>query len=269
MIDKQRIAIGAGLIGVGGSLLSLGASEVEEKFRSLGLPTGLSSAGIYFGAFLLAMGVAFIVVSVELPGRSIVRYEFRRIRRNELRPLLRFARRLLGQAPSLNQVKDLYNTNPNAIWVAERVKEHSASGITSTKVVGFFTIVPLTDKAMRLVEEERLDGLHFTSEHIAGPKQKPAALYLGSVAAKGFQARAEILAYVRGRIEDEVERGSGIVYTRPISRDGLRLATKYSFLPVAENSASNELGRIYKKTYETYSDVHPDDNTTVEKPRNT
>lgn len=250
MIDRQRIAIGAGLIGVGGSLIGLGASEVEEKLRSLGLPSALPTASIYAGALLLAIGLGFIVTSVELPGRSLSCCEFRRVKRTELRSLLAFAKKFLNQGPSLKQVKELYSINPNTIWVAERITENASSRRRSIKTLGFFTIIPLTDKAVRLVDEERLDALHFTSEHIAGVKDKGAALYIGSIAARGFRAKGEILGYVRGRVEEEVEQGSGVVYTRPISKDGLRLAKKYGFQPVSDHVDANELGRIYKKTYE-------------------
>ena len=83
MIDRQRIAIGVGLIGVGGSIAGFGANEVDEKFKSLGLPSSLFSAVIYFGVLLLVIGFIFILISVELPGRSEVRYEFRRVKRHE------------------------------------------------------------------------------------------------------------------------------------------------------------------------------------------
>ena len=172
-----------------------------------------------------------------------------------LRSLLGFAKKFLGQVPTLKQVKELHNINPNAIWVVERVKENASSRITSTKTLGFFTILPLTEKAVRLVDDERLDALHFTAEHIATPKHKQAAFYIGSIAAKGFRAKAEILGYVRGRVEEESKDGSGIVFTRPISKDGLRLAKKYGFQPVGDNVGANELGRIYKRVFE--SDLEP------------
>jgi hypothetical protein len=254
MSRKKRLSTGTSLLGVGGSVLGFGA--VEQLLSDLPLPHAVYAVSLYGGALLFLVGVILTASSWEPPGMPEVTYEFRPIRRTELHSQLRLVRDLLGEAPPLRSVKDIYNANQKSIWLAERVATYR-SGTRSFKVVGFFSLVPLNEEAVALLEEERLDGLRFNSEHICPPKQRPAGLYVGSIAVHGWRARGEILGYVRSRIDEAAESGIHLVYTRPITRDGLRLAKRHEFLPVADDCKDDELKRIYKREYQRESTQAP------------
>lgn len=256
MVNSRRLTIGITVFGIGGAVLALSASEVRDELEKVGIPDRVFSASIYVGILIMLAGLIIAFLSCQLPERPIVHYEFRRMRRKEMKTLVSFSKRFLDQVPTVNQVKEIYTINPNTIWVAEREAEYP-SGRVKTETVGFFSIIPLTAKAVQLLNADRLDAFHFTQEHISPPKQKPAGYYIGSIAAKGFKAKAEILGYVRGQVEGELRRATGVVFTRPVTRDGLRLAKNYGFQPVSENVGSNELGRIYQKTYEQDAETPP------------
>jgi hypothetical protein len=254
MSREKRLATGLSLLGIGGTVLGFGAAE--QQLSALRLPHTIYAIALYGGALLFLVGVILAASSWEPPGLPEVTYKFRPIRRIELRSQLRLVRDLLGEAPPLRAIKDIYNANPNSIWLAERITTYR-SGTRSLKVIGFFSLVPLNENAVVLLEEERLDGLRFNSEHICSPKQRPAGLYIGSIAVHGWRARGEILGYVRSRIDEAAESGIHLVYTRPITHDGLRLAKRHDFVPVADDCGDDELKRIYKREYQRESTEAP------------
>lgn len=243
MSRANRRQYGFSILGVGGVFVTVSAAPIPD------LPWILSGVALYSGLGLVAGGLLLLAFSLQISlPLPEVEYEFRYIKRNELPKLMRFARRFLEELPPLRTVKAIYRTNPKCFWVAER---HSVSRWSeSRKWVGFFSVLPMQAAAVDLLEREELTGLRFTSEHITTLKQQPKALYVGSIAARGFKAKAETLGYIKACVERAVDVGIRVVYTRPVSRDGLRLVRRHDFLPVSDDVEPNELGRVYKREYE-------------------
>jgi hypothetical protein len=201
----------------------------------------------FFGGSLV---VAAALLSA-IPFRALVpesSFECRAVSRDEIKSLLHFSSHLLpGSVMPLRDVKTIHQVNPSALFIGERTWR--LWGLEITRKVGCFSLLPLTREASELLAKEALDGLSLTPLHICKPNRKPAALYLGSIAAKGFRNKADIILYVKGRLSDEVDRGVRVIYTRPISKDGLRLAHRHRFMPVADGVADDQLGRIYRKNF--------------------
>lgn len=110
--------------------------------------------------------------------------------------------------------------------------------------VGFFSIIRLTEAAVGLFNRNNLDGFRMDRTHIAGPRKKAAALYIGGLGASGFRARGWLVQHVRARIDEFFEDGGSVVFTRPVTEDGMRTAKGLGFVPVV--AGRDQLGNIYK-----------------------
>lgn len=199
-----------------------------------------------FGVFLLLLlfiaAVARPLISWTTADKSL---GIRFAKRKEIEDFLPFYQSVIGgPMPPMNEVKRTFKVNGEIL----RFLEHITRGRNTEKkkLVGFCTVLPLKREAVALLEREQLNGLKLTRDHVCSPRETPAAIYIGSIGAKGSEAKAAILHYVLGVIHDQAAHGVRCVYTRPTTKDGLRVAKQYGFSPVAENAGANELGRMYK-----------------------
>lgn len=170
---------------------------------------------------------------------------FRPAKRTELDEILPLYDRVVGGIrPSLNELKNLYSANSQIFTVLE--KRSKIAGRTSTKIVGFCTIIPLNKEAKNLLEREELHGLKMSPEHICSPRQKAACLYIGSIGAEGYRAKGAVLGYTLGVLNECAQKGVAVAFTRPVTLDGLRVARQHDFEPVSNNVRNGELERLYR-----------------------
>lgn len=192
---------------------------------------------VLLGAFVSKPVLSWVDTDKSL----VVRYA----KRNELDEFLPFYQSVIGgPLPPMNEIKRTLKANSEIIRLLERVKR--GPGKESRRLVGFCSVLPITRSAVTLFEREELDGLKLTRAHVCTPRESPAAIYIGSIGAKGAEARAAILSYALGVMHDQASHGVRYVYTRPTTREGLRVAKQYGFMPVASNVDRNALGRVYK-----------------------
>lgn len=205
---------------------------------------------VYRGAFWIAVIASALLVAAWLLVRlgdwlyrGVVE-SFRSIKRNELQELVPFFDRVVGgDRPSLNDLKQIFNANNDVFKVLEKVVKYSRK--RRSELVGFCTIVPMKSEAEPLLATEQLNGLRMSAEHIAAPRKQVRVLYIGSIGAQGAKPRAAVLNYVLGVMDDAAKHGVRRVYTRPVTKDGLRVATKYGFEPVMGDVRPGELRRLY------------------------
>lgn len=228
-------------IGLALALAALKGTVVAPNWPSAIFSVGLwSSIGLL--VWLLVSFAAVAIISVFFAETTT---EIRPIKRTELETLLPFYEQLIGaERPALNQIKALYNANKKAILILERRSQRGLA--TKSVVAGFCSILPVTKEAAGLMGKEQLNGLQMNKQHICTPRQEPYALYIGSIGGKGASAKAQILGYVLGQIDDAEKHGVRCVYTRPVTKDGLRLAKQYGFRSVAGKVSDGELNRIYR-----------------------
>ena len=145
-------------------------------------------------------------------------------------------------------MKYWFNHNDRIFWVVERVKRKA--GFKQTKVVAYYSIVPLTKTATKLVLNEELPGTDFTTEHIARDREVAHAYYIGGIAATGFRARGAVLSYLKAKaleLEDvSLKKGIPPLFlTRPVNRVGLRLVGQHDFTP-ANSNVTSPMGRVHR-----------------------
>ena len=209
---------------------------------------------------ILIVGIFFFILSLAillLPPRLLEMvmnidilsdpdFDCRPAKRSELKFVYDFSKEEIGGEMSpLPQMTHWYNKNRSIFWILIHTKSRKWGNVQ--KRVGYFSVMPLTENARKLIEREELNGLKFTTEHMVKKDEQPAAIYIGGIAAKRlpFRSRAILLTYLKEHMRRARERGVSLVYSRPVNEDGLRILLKNGFAPVAD-LPGNELNRIYK-----------------------
>lgn len=169
---------------------------------------------------------------------------FRSAKRHELQEVIPFYDRVVGgDRPTINALKELFNANNKSFVFYEKISY--SGGQKRTKVLGFCTIIPVTTQAEKLLEREELNGLRLDRAHVVRPGAACASIYIGSIGADGQSAKAAVLNYVLGQLHSYASAGVKRAYTRPVTKDGLRVAKKYAFVPVGGDVRGDELHRLY------------------------
>lgn len=128
-----------------------------------------------------------------------------------------------GGVSSTNQMKKWYRVNPNIFWVVRRKGDGKREAIR-----GYFCIIPLTQNAVDLLKDGQISGQTFTTEHLS-TESRPKSVYVGAIAAKGFKARGAVLHMLLAQIEMLRLKGTKNVFTKPVTKDGVRLVKKFDF----------------------------------------
>lgn len=222
------------------ALAQLKGTYIDPKFPSpfytTALWAGLSSLAILIVCFVLTHFGNWV--------QRDVTERIRPVKRDELGDLLPLYDRVVGgERPTLNELKEVFNANNQAFRFLEKVVRRGFN--TKRQFLGFCTIVPIAKEAEPLLAAEQLNGLRMNKSHVLAPRKTCRTIYIGSVGGVGNHARAAVLNYVLGLIDDCAERGVNRIYTRPVTQDGLRVAKKYGFRPVKDDVGPNELRRLY------------------------
>lgn len=234
----------AGLIAsLSGVFIAL--SLIRETKLDPGVPdfvfVFLFSAGIILFALLILLWPAY---EIFYRATTEVSFAFRIAKRDELQEMLPFYGRVVGgEMPSINSLKDLHRANDHCFIFYEKTTKND--GRITREIVGFCTVVPVNRDAADLLSREELNGLRLNKTHVMKSGKKPFSIYVGSIGADGSKCRAEVLSYALGQLQVHASAGVSKVYTRPITKAGLRIAKKYGFHPVNSGVGPNDLGRLY------------------------
>ena len=185
---------------------------------------------------LLIAGIALIVLAgllfsgSKFPRISSVVYGIAAVEPAALRNVYAFILTILDDVASFEVFRSWYEKNPDIIQAVIKI---SSSGFgTRQELAGFFSVFPMTDEARALLESNELLGAAFTAAHICEPSQIPAAYYIGAVGGVGRRGRHATLLQLMGYVTALQRRHTKLVFTRPMTEDGLRLARDYRFSPV-------------------------------------
>lgn len=216
------LAVAGSMIAVSSTdLLGANAAELKEPLETMGVVFVIIGFGLIVWPFI--------------PERAHKDYDPRRAKRGDLKVIYDLCNRVFdGEVSSFNKMKQWFNHNKNIFYVIEEIRRKA--GFKRSKIVGYYSIIPLTKSAATLVKKEELYGTDFTTEHIAKETETPAAYYIGGVAAKGWRAKGVAVNYLKGKALDLHDNVFMPFLTRPITRDGLRLAQKYDFFPIRETT---------------------------------
>lgn len=226
----------------GAAVLTWTVAGLDGALKEDLLPAFFSYAG-KTGFLFLALALI-----VELVRRFVERdavtklYEPNRVKRGELSEVRELSRKFIPDVPDLEQLQLIFEASRKCIWFVESTRR--SAGGKKIERVGFFSIIRLTEEAVRLFSKNALDGFRLNRTHIAGPRSKAPALYIGGLGAKGFRAKGWLVQHVRTRLDEFFEDGGKIVFTRPVTDDGMKAAIRLGFVPVISNRSA--LGDIYK-----------------------
>jgi hypothetical protein len=246
-MQRQKLRSLAILLIAIASLL-FGICSVEERFAGI-----VHVPHLLFRIFLVVgflLTVASGIIAANLFGRSLFSnatirsYDVQVADRGDLEDLHDFCEKHAGEHfATLESWRKRYDKNPDTFFMIKETRKKRFK--TTLSLVGAFTIIPVNESARELLERDELNAVTFSSTHIAAPSEKPAALYVSGVVGSSFRGRGYALSFLKDRLKTELERGNSLVYTRPMTKDGLRLAKAHGFSPV--NPVINKADRIYKK----------------------
>jgi hypothetical protein len=226
-----------------------GATLLTWAFAGLNSALGDSvPTGSFTAAAQLGAGFLVLALILELARRFLERdvwtrlFDAKPVKRGELAEIRELSLRFVPQVPSLAQVQSVFEAGRRCFWFVELTEK--SRGSKKSRRVGFFSLLPLTAQAVALFERNSLDGLRLDRTHICGPRAKPAGLYIGGMGAAGFRARGWLVQHLRARIDHFFEDGGTVVFARPVTDDGLRIAQGIGFFPVVQDQQG--LGNVYK-----------------------
>jgi len=256
MPRKTRLgwAIILPLFGIGSALTVIYRQQPDIDPQHY-LPPKVYLGALWLGIVLIALAILLSVLRFASQGLAFVwhevllslfnppRYQCRHVRHQELERHNEYWERFFpGEVSSLAQDRAWYRRNSKLFWFLFEVTTRRGARHAEPKLVGSFSIIPLTKSAALQVAREELVGATFAAEHIGKASRRPAAVYVGGVVAEGLFAKAAILARLSEKVERLQEKHI-VIYTRPVTSDGLRLVKKYDFQPVS--GATTAFRRIY------------------------
>jgi predicted GNAT family N-acyltransferase len=124
-------------------------------------------------------------------------------------------------------VQAVANHNPDTFWAITR---RDRFDISAPKGEGFFAVLPLTHQGMRGLIDGSLDTRNPDMSFIARQSERPAGIYIWCIHAKGTLAAA--IPLVLQKISAPLYRGVNL-YSRPITKEGLRVLEPLGFRPGA------------------------------------
>lgn len=245
MTEIQQRKLGTWLIAAGALFIGIGSAEAQvEKLVSGRLPQYWGSVLAILGILCVSVGVLLWLMS-RVPTPIIWKdYECHKAQKKDLDLIYDFAKQHFGDDVSTIEIMNRwYGKNPSTFFVI--ITEKRASFEVRKRMVGYFCALPLTEPALRKIESGEIKGRDIPNEYIARIRRECRAVYIGGMAAKGLRAKAALLAVLHKEFTSGKSQWAKTFYTRPITKDGVRVAIKKGFTAI-DPSNQGKVGAIYK-----------------------
>jgi hypothetical protein len=146
---------------------------------------------------------------------------------------------------SLEDIRKFHEIDSQFVFVVTK-KQKTIFGRITVEPVGYFIVYRLTRSGEKALIDGRFNGACPDSSHLSKPQQTCPAIYIGAIAAK-WSARG----YTTGALEQNIAsdmryRKAKWIYTRPVTRDGIRLVAMNDFEPL--NSQKDGIGNLYRRS---------------------
>lgn len=224
----------------GGLLATIGAFVAAAP----GLMTLSGPAFIitYIGIGIGSLGVILVFIPF-LPILVSQEPTIRRVKRNDLKAIYDFCGGIFGDNfSSFNSIKRWFQHNDKMFWIVEQIKQKGP--VTVSKITGFYSIIPLTSSGVEALRSGQIDGRGFLIEHIAKNIETASAFYIGAIGSKGTRSKGAALGSLITNITHILENKPCHVYTRPTTRDGLRLARQRGFEAI-DGTGTVDMNKLY------------------------
>lgn len=255
MMGKKMIGIGVALSGLGAAILALLMVPVIAQ-------SNLSISNYSVQDIIIWIGSGFIIFGIVIIGSGVILFILRAISLSAIKAIeltdglnffakpaseadLKLIHQMAfdyfeGDVSPLDRMLDWQRHNPKVFWILRR------EGQSENKINGYFCVIPLKKESAKLIQKEKIKGSEFITEHITSGRynSKPYALYIGAVAASGLFAKAAALSQLYQYLQHLKDRKVVNVYTRPVTKDGLRICKKRKFRPV-DTKVTESLNRVH------------------------
>lgn len=141
---------------------------------------------------------------------------------DDLPNIVSIASSRIGNTTDLEKTRQLYNHNSRSIWKVRNT--------ISGKVIGYYCLLPLTQKGEQKVLDRDLLLGDLDIECFAKRFRKHGPVYIGGIAGLNKKAGAAALEQMKHLI---VKLEASKAYARPATDDGVRLVKRYGFEPVS------------------------------------
>ncbi len=231
-------------------------SAFSEDVKHIFPSPSLSRLFFFWTALvLLFVGLSCFVVALIidrlLPAPKGGGFYCRHAQRNDISHVHDLATKLIG--PSVSPVQDIrkyHEIDKKFIWLV-RKKKQSVTGWTTELPVGYFIVYRISSSGETAIKNGAFNGASPDSSHLSRPGQRCSAIYIGAIAAK-WSARGHTSGALEHNISTDARyKGAQWVYTRPVTRDGLRLVRMHYFEPLSQEHEGT--GHIYRRALEQNS----------------
>ncbi|GEA11122.1 hypothetical protein [Alteromonas sp. KUL49] len=235
MDKKSYVQFGSSLIGIGGFMAGVPtALAIQSSFIVV-----VSIVGVSIGGVGIMLTVFPFIPRFDEPD-----LEVRRVKRNDLKGAYLYCGGIFGDNfSSYNQMKAWFHHNEKVFWILEEIKKKGA--ISLTKIIGFYSVLPLNKNGFEMVMNNQLDGRGFTVEHITKDFRSATALYVGVIASDGRKARHQSIASLLTTVQQLREAKDIPILTRPTTTEGLHLAKRRGFEAI-DGSGTQDLDKVYR-----------------------
>lgn len=262
MTKKRLVEFGVLLLTIGGGGL-IAITQVKDQLHEVfpRLTGGFYTFCLVVGFVMVVIGILVIILPIntslkaaqklkEIFGLDQKPYESKIAKWRDLKPIHEYGKRRLGtDVSNLKKAETWFRTNNQIFWL---VIDNSIKGSHEEQMIGYYAVFPLNQQATELLEAEKVDGTSFETEHIipyrrGRIRKTPHSLYVGGIVAESkMRVRQFILGSLIAHLNHEKENGVKVLFTRPVTADGLRLVKKYGFRPVNKFVTGYQMNHIYK-----------------------
>lgn len=206
--------------------------KIEEQAPSLGPYLGYVP-WISFGLlalFVLLIALETIGLIIEafyrLQPSTLANVASRPARAVDIPRIVGIAQGTMGARITEENTLLLYNHNSKCI--------RKVVDTRTDEIIGYFCILPLTVNGERSVMERDLINDDLDIGNFAKRFRRGVPVYIGSMAGVNTRGRAATLELAKVVLAD-LETSKA--FTRPVTKDGVRLVKKFGFKPVNEHDA--------------------------------
>jgi hypothetical protein len=163
-------------------------------------------------------------------------YYVARVEESEIDDFHSFCESILGDGvANKERMHQWQQKNPSVLYVV--LSEDRKRLKRPRKIVGFFSIFPVTREACEALARNQLKGTELGPQYIVSEGRKPSAIYIGGIGAKGFRAKQQTFGALVGQVAI-LERKTPLIFTRPTTETGRTRALEYGFHPVFAGNES-------------------------------
>ena len=136
------------------------------------------------------------------------------------------------------------NKNPKNFYTIKKETANPESGKTSSKLVGYFLIIPISPTLLENLSKSEFRIGEITEEMVVEDNKSQKHVYIAGIVANGTYTRGWCVSHLISTLTEIIERKKiKTVYARPVTEDGKRLCQKFDFVNF------NNQGVLYKKNF--------------------